>query len=50
MDRKRGLCYHIVAQRVAAALQKFEGIAKRDSQYSIVTARWRAREEAEKRS
>jgi len=50
MDRKRGLCYHIIAQRIAAALQKFEGIAKKDSQYSSVTARWRAREEAGKQS
>jgi predicted nucleic acid-binding Zn finger protein len=44
MDRKRGLCYHIIAQRVAAALHKFEAVAKKDSQYSSVTARWRARE------
>ena len=44
MDRKRGLCYHIIAQRIAAALNQFEAIAKKDSQYSSVTARWRARE------
>jgi len=44
MDRKRGLCYHIIAQRIAAALRQFEDIPKRDSQYSIVTSRWRARE------
>ena len=44
MDRKRGLCYHIIAQRIAVALHEFEGIAKKDSQYSSVTARWRARE------
>jgi len=44
MDRKRGLCYHLIAQRIAAALHQFEGIAKKDSQYSLVTARWRARE------
>jgi len=44
MDRKRGLCYHIIAQRIAAALGKFEKISKRDSQYSSVTDRWRARE------
>jgi predicted nucleic acid-binding Zn finger protein len=42
MDRKRGLCYHIVAQRIAAALQEFEPVPKKDSQYSSVTARWRA--------
>ena len=44
MDRKRGFCYHIIAQRIAAALNQFEDIEKRDSQYSTVTARWRARE------
>jgi len=44
MDRKRGLCYHLIAQRIAAALHQFEDIAKKDSQYSLVTARWRARE------
>ena len=44
MDRKRGFCYHIIAQRIAAALNQFEEIEKRDSQYSTVTARWRARE------
>jgi len=44
MDKKRGLCYHIIAQRIAAALGKFERIQKSDSQYSTVTDRWRARE------
>jgi len=42
MDKKRGLCYHILAQRIAAALNQFEDIPKKDSQYSLVTARWRA--------
>jgi predicted nucleic acid-binding Zn finger protein len=44
MDKKRGLCYHIIAQRIAAALGKFEKIQKKDSQYSSVTDRWRARD------
>ena len=44
MDRKRGLCYHIIAQHIAVALGRFEVIPKRDSEYSAVTARWRARE------
>jgi len=44
MDRKRGLCYHIIAQRFAAALDQFDDVAKKDSQYSAVTARWRAKE------
>jgi len=46
MDRKRGLCYHLIAQRIAAALHRFEKIGKKDSQYSSVTARWRAKETA----
>jgi predicted nucleic acid-binding Zn finger protein len=48
MDGKRGLCYHIIAQRIAAALNQFEDVAKKDSQYSTVTARWRAKETREK--
>lgn len=48
MDGKRELCYHIIAQRIAAALNQFEDIAKKDSQYSNVTARWRAKETREK--
>jgi len=43
MDRKRGLCYHIIAQRIAEALDQFERIPKKDSQYSSITARWRAK-------
>jgi predicted nucleic acid-binding Zn finger protein len=47
MDRKRGLCYHIIAQHVAEALNKFEKVSKRDSQYSSITDRWRAKELSE---
>jgi predicted nucleic acid-binding Zn finger protein len=46
MERKRGLCYHIIAQRVAEALNQFEKIGKKDSQYSNITARWRAKEKS----
>jgi len=44
MDRKRGLCYHIIAQRVAEALNQFQVIQGNDSQYSSITDRWRAKE------
>jgi predicted nucleic acid-binding Zn finger protein len=47
MEKKRGLCYHIIAQRIAEALNQFERISKRDSQYSSITSRWRAREAPE---
>jgi len=44
MDRKRGLCYHIIAQRIAEALHEFQDLSKSDSQYSSITIRWRAKE------
>lgn len=44
MDKKRGLCYHIIAQHIAEALHIFEEISEKDSQYSNVTAPWRAKE------
>jgi predicted nucleic acid-binding Zn finger protein len=44
MDRKRGLCYHIIAQRIAEATSRYQTITKNDSQYSTITDRWRARE------
>ena len=43
MDRKRGLCYHIIAQRVAEALNQFRTIHENDSRYSSITDRWRAK-------
>lgn len=43
MDRKRGLCYHIIAQRIAEALEQFNTVQKIDSQYSTITYRWRAK-------
>jgi len=46
MDKKRGLCYHIIAQRIAEALNQFTKISKRDAQYSTVAYRWRAKEKA----
>jgi predicted nucleic acid-binding Zn finger protein len=44
MDKKRGLCYHIIAQRVAETLNQFLKISKKDTQYSTITDRWRAKE------
>jgi predicted nucleic acid-binding Zn finger protein len=44
MDKKRGLCYHIIAQKIAEALNEFERMSKNDSQYQAITERWRARE------
>jgi predicted nucleic acid-binding Zn finger protein len=47
MDKKRGLCYHIIAQKLAEALEAFESVSATDSQYQIITDRWRARERQE---
>jgi len=47
MDRKRGLCYHIIAQRISEALGQYRRTLKKDSQYSAVTSRWRAKDTAE---
>jgi predicted nucleic acid-binding Zn finger protein len=44
MDKKRGLCYHIIAQRIAETLSQFIKISKKDTQYSTITDRWRAKE------
>jgi predicted nucleic acid-binding Zn finger protein len=44
MDKKRGLCYHIIAQRIAETLGKFVRVSKRDAEYSTITDRWRAKE------
>jgi predicted nucleic acid-binding Zn finger protein len=44
MEKKRGLCYHIIAQRVAESLDQFVQISKKDSQYSTITNRWRAKD------
>ena len=44
MDRKRGLCYHIIAQRIAEATNRFQKMVKNDAQYSTITDPWRAKE------
>jgi len=50
MEKKRGLCYHIIAQRIAEALDQYEKIAKGDIEYSSITNRWRAVDKQEKNS
>jgi predicted nucleic acid-binding Zn finger protein len=47
MEKKRGLCYHIIAQRIAEALNQYTKLSKKDSQYSTITDRWRAKEKGE---
>ncbi|MGO9645976.1 MAG: hypothetical protein ACLPY5_14675 [Candidatus Bathyarchaeia archaeon] len=50
MEKKRGLCYHIIAQRIAEALDQYEKIAKADIEYSSITNHWRAVDKQEKNS
>ena len=46
MDGKRALCYHIIAQRIASALGRFENSDLRDTQYAKITQQWRTRSES----
>ena len=46
MDGQRALCYHIIAQRIASSLGKYETSPLRDAQYSKITQQWRTRPEA----
>jgi predicted nucleic acid-binding Zn finger protein len=45
MDGKRGLCYHIIAQKISSTLGRYETSDLRDTQYSNVTRQWRTRPE-----
>lgn len=45
MDGKRALCYHIIAQRIAFALGRFQTSELRDTQYGRITQQWRTRPE-----
>jgi predicted nucleic acid-binding Zn finger protein len=45
MDGKRALCYHIIAQKVASALGRYETSDLPDTQYSKITEQWRTRPE-----
>jgi predicted nucleic acid-binding Zn finger protein len=45
MDGKRALCYHIIAQKVASALGRYESSDLQDTEYSKITEQWRTRSE-----
>ena len=42
MDKKKQLCYHLVAQQIAESLGKFVESDLADSKYAEVTSRWNA--------
>jgi predicted nucleic acid-binding Zn finger protein len=41
MDKKKALCYHIIAQRVANALRRYSEFALPDADYGKVTSKWK---------
>jgi predicted nucleic acid-binding Zn finger protein len=45
MDGKRALCYHIIAQKIASALGRFETSELKDKHYGRITQQWRTRPE-----
>jgi predicted nucleic acid-binding Zn finger protein len=45
MNGQRALCYHIIAQKIASSLGKYETSDLRDAQYSRITQQWRTRPE-----
>jgi len=46
IDRKRQLCYHIIAQRLADALEEYDLEKLPDSSYSKITERWHVGDKA----
>lgn len=42
MDNKKQLCYHLVAQQIAEAIDKFGELNLADSKYAEVTSKWNA--------
>lgn len=45
IDQRRQLCYHIIAQRLADALEKYDSEKLPDSSYSKITERWHVKQE-----
>jgi predicted nucleic acid-binding Zn finger protein len=41
MDGKKALCYHIIAQKIASALGRFDTSDLKDAQYTRITKQWR---------
>jgi predicted nucleic acid-binding Zn finger protein len=49
VDEETGLCYHLIAQRLAEALNSYEEINEGDEFFDILMAEWR-RQSLERRS
>lgn len=41
MEKKKAVCYHIIAQKVAASLRRYSDFAMRDGDYEKITSKWK---------
>ncbi len=41
MDGEVHLCYHLIAQKIAAALKQYDEIEENDELYNSLTAEWK---------
>jgi predicted nucleic acid-binding Zn finger protein len=42
VDGDAGVCYHLLAQRLAEALNSYQDVLEEDDSYSLLAAEWRA--------
>ena len=42
IDGEAGLCYHLLGQRLAEALESYDSVEEEDEVYSLLTGEWRA--------
>ena len=42
IDGEAGLCYHLLGQRLAEALESYDSVEEEDEAYSLLTGEWRA--------
>ncbi len=47
VDDETGLCYHLLAQRLAEALGSYDGVDEEDEAWDILVGEWRAQVRAE---
>ena len=42
IDGEAGLCYHLLGQRLAEALESYDSVEEEDEAYALLTGEWRA--------
>jgi predicted nucleic acid-binding Zn finger protein len=42
IDGETGLCYHLLGQRLAEALESYDSVEEEDEAYRLLTSEWRA--------